>query len=890
MRTPTPLVGRDPELCRTRALLVAAAAGRATTAFVTGEVGVGKSALLDAVAGQARALGFAAVAARATRLESDLRGGVVGQLLDGLRAERADSLDALHRAVRRALQHGPLLLAVDDVHLSDSWSLRCLAYLLRRVEDEPLAVVLSAATGQAPAGEVALPELTGGHTTIELAGLDVEAVAELVADPSTARACHEVTGGNPYLLRALQDELPAADIRTVGSPAIGQLLRVRLRPYEGATELVRATAVLGADATVDRVATMADVEPRRALRIIDALVRLHVFRDDYPIAFVHPFLRNSVLADLPVATRAADHARAARLLVDAGAPDARVAEHLREARAIPLPWAVDVLRRAARQAAYDGRLDAAQDYLERALEEHLTSDERLAVQLELVHVTFLVDQAEGMAKLRDALAHADDARSAAGQAVSMLLRLCSAPEARLALSIGLQLVSRLSSQEHDESWELRTMSYLAGAGNNVGLALRASMFTEELESEVPNSPRLRQVHSALMSLGHALRGDSAEKAVQYAAEALDGERVDVFTQPFVFTISTCFMADAPDLSDRFRRMIGSEAEPHDYHLRKGTAVSLAHGMDYLAKGDLVRAKTFLKWQLRLFDELHAVDVCPMAILCAARLAEVLVDLGRYDESRDLLTRHGFAGELPEMFQHNIMLFARGKLKLATGDAAGALEDLAECGRRLTASKVDSPAILPWRALAVRARLALGLREDATRLALEDLERAKRWGTPRAMGTALIAVGLTSDDEPAVRALHKAVEYLTESAARLLHAEALFELGARLRRRGQPERAIPHLRRAVELSAKCEAKPLIRLAADELRACEPATAHGTVHGLTRQETRVAGMAAQGLTNRQIAEALFLTRRTVELHLSGAYRKLGITGRADLPAALARHRGA
>ena len=156
-----------------------------------------------------------------------------------------------------------------------------------------------------------------------------------------------------------------------------------------------------------------------------------------------------------------------------------------------------------------------------------------------------------------------------------------------------------------------------------------------------------------------------------------------------------------------------------------------------------------------------------------------------------------------------------------------------------------------------------------------------------MGAALVSVGLTTDDEAATRALLKAVEYVTGSPARLLHAEALLELGAQLRRRGQAERAIPHLRQAVELSARCESKPLIRRAAAELRACEPATAHGTAHGLTKQETRVAGMAARGLTNRQIAEALFLTRRTVELHLSGAYRKLGIAGRADLAGALRRH---
>ncbi|MEU4768172.1 LuxR C-terminal-related transcriptional regulator [Actinosynnema sp. NPDC023794] len=883
--------GRDRELRAARSALRGALAGRTTTLLVTGEIGIGKSVLLRAIADDARDLGFTVATATGARLESDLRGGVITRLAQGLHDGPAEPLDWFHRVVLTALGRGPLLLAVDDVDLSDSWSLRCLAFVLRRVSDRPLAVVLAATTGQSPVGEVTLPDLVAAHHEhVELTGLDVPAVAALVGD-APAAACREVTRGNPKLLRALAGQLrpgsTSADVHALGSAEIGAALRVRLGRYEGASEVVRAAAVLGEDATADRLAAMADVEPRRALRLIDGLVRLCVFRDDHVLGFAHTYLRNAVLADLPVATRTADHARAAVLLRDAGAPDERIAEHLRGARAVPLPWGVEILRRAAREATYDDRLDAAQDYLERALEERLCSDERLAVQLELVHITFLVDPAAGMDRLRDALAHADDARSAAGQAVTMLLRLCSGPEARLAVSIGLQLVSRLTSQEHDESWELRVLAYLASAGNNVGLALRASMFTDELESEVPRSPRLRQVHSALLSLGHALRGESAEDAVRHAAEALEGDRVDVFVQPFVFTVSTCFMADAPDLSERFRRMIGSEAEPHDYHLRKGTVVSMAHGMDFLARGDLVRAKTFLKWQLRLFDELGAVAVCPMAILCAARLAEVLVDLGRFDEARDLLTRHGFADELPELFQHNVTLFARGRLKLATDDPAGALADLLECGRRLTASKIDSPAVLPWRSSAVRAHLALGRREAAARLAAEDLARAKRWGTPRAMGAALVSVGLTTDDEAATRALLKAVDYLTGSVARLLHAEALLELGARLRRRGQAERAIPNLRLAVELSARCESKPLIRRAAAELRACEPATAHGTAHGLTKQETRVAGMAAQGLTNRQIAEALFLTRRTVELHLSGAYRKLGIAGRADLAGALRRH---
>jgi DNA-binding NarL/FixJ family response regulator len=909
-------VGREKELRTLRGFLANAAAGRAEILSITGELGVGKSVLLDAAADLARSMGFTVAIGRGARLETHLDGGVVRQLAEELDGDAADlppnqvsSLEGFYHLVRDAADQRPVALVIDDVQATDVWSMRSLAYIRRRTADLPLLIILGSTIGQTPAGEVAIAELTGcSSESMELGGLDVPAVAELLktnisapVHADLAAVCHDVTNGNPYLLNALFRALRKRfgeswgrilpdDVRTLGAPDLGELLRVRLRALPGAAELVRAVAVLDAEATVDLVAAMSGLDYPHALRGIDALVRLRILSNSTSVSFRHSFARYAVLEDLPVATRAADHARAARLLSDEDAPDEQVAAHLLEARGIRLPWGVDVLRRAARTAHHKGDLALAHALLERALDEHLQPDERLAVQLELVHVDFLVDQATGMARLREALAHADDARSAVGQAVTMLLRACSASEARLAISIALQLQSRLSSQEHNESWELRAMSYLAAAGNDLGLALRASMFTDELETEVPEEPRLRQIHAVLMSLGHALRGDSALEAVRYAAEALSGERTDVFVQPFVFTLSTCFLVDAPELSDRFRRAIGSSSEPHDFHLRKGTAVSLAHGMDCLANGELIKAKTFLKWQMRLFDELNAVATCPMAILCAARLTEVLVNLGRSDEARELLARNGFTGELPELFQHNLLLYARGKLKLATKDPDGALEDLLECGRRLEASAVDSPAVIPWRALAVRAYLALGMREAAAKLAKLDHEKARLWGTPRALGTALLSIGLTADDEEAgTRALLKATEFLAESKAKLHLAEAVFELGAQLRRRGQSERAIPYLRRAVELSAKCESQPLIRLAGDELRACEPANAEGTVHGLTKQETRVAGMAAQGLTNRQIAEALFLTRRTVELHLSGAYRKLGITGRADLAMALRQHRG-
>ena len=907
--------GREAELRTMRALLARVAVGRSAIVTMTGELGVGKSVLLETTAELARSMGFAVAVGHGARLETHLDGGVIRQLADDLggqdvdlRPDRVSSLEAFYRLVRQAAEKRPVLIVVDDIHVTDIWSMRSMAYLRRRTTDQPVLIMLGSTTGHPPAGEVSLQELTGTSAeTVVLGGLGVHGVAELLKEAFSApvhadlvTASLDVTKGNPFLLHCMLGALRARfggeigavtpdEVREVGAPDLGEQLRVRLRPLPGCAETVRAVAVLGDEASVNMIAAMSGVDHAQALRGMDSLVRLRILDNSHAVSFRHPFVRNSVLQDLPVATRAADHARAARLLADADAPNARIAAHLLEARGIRIAWGLDVLRHAARAAAHDGKLALAADLLDRVLAEPLSSDERLAVQLELVHVDFLGDSAKGMARLREALAHADDVRSAVGQAVTMLLRACTAHEARLALSIGLQVQSRLSSQEKDELWELRAICYLVAAGNDLGLALRASLFTDELESEKPDAPRLRQLHSVIMSLGHALRGDSALEAVRYADEALAGDRMDVFVQPFVFTLSTCFLVDAPELSDKFRRMIGSTSEPHDLHLRKGTVVSLAHGMDFLASGELIRAKTFLKWQMRLFEELGSVQDCPMAILCAARLTEVLVDLGRADEARDMLVRSEFTGELPELFQHNLVLYSRGKLKLALHDAEGALADLLECGRRLEASAVDSPAVIPWRALAVRAYLALGQREPAAALAKEDHEMARQWGTPRALGTALLSVGLSADDEEAgTKALLKATEFLAESTAKLQLAEAFFELGAHLRRRGHPERAIPHLRRAVELSAKCESQPLIRLAGDELRACEPVTAEGTVHGLTKQETRVAGMAAQGLTNRQIAEALFLTRRTVELHLSGAYRKLGITGRTDLAEALSQHR--
>ncbi|MEC3978761.1 hypothetical protein QMK34_26175, partial [Amycolatopsis sp. H20-H5] len=150
-----------------------------------------------------------------------------------------------------------------------------------------------------------------------------------------------------------------------------------------------------------------------ALNAVDALVRLRVLTNGHRPEFSHVVVRNSVLAELPLATRAAGHARAARLLADDGAADERVSAHLLEAVAVRIPWGVDVLRWTARAAVFEGREELAVRYLRRALEERLSPAKRLAVMLQLAHAEYRCDPAAPLPRVREAVEKVGDRQKVA---------------------------------------------------------------------------------------------------------------------------------------------------------------------------------------------------------------------------------------------------------------------------------------------------------------------------------------------------------------------------------------------------------------------------------------------------------------------------------------------
>jgi DNA-binding CsgD family transcriptional regulator len=203
------------------------------------------------------------------------------------------------------------------------------------------------------------------------------------------------------------------------------------------------------------------------------------------------------------------------------------------------------------------------------------------------------------------------------------------------------------------------------------------------------------------------------------------------------------------------------------------------------------------------------------------------------------------------------------------------------------ARVRNPVTSWWRPAKIGALLRLERRDEAIALAEEQLELARRWGAPGIVGGALRCLGQASGGEHGRQLLEEAVETLDGTPAKLELAKALSALGMALRRERRPTEARLPLQRALDLATVCSATRVADQARAELQAIgvRPRTASVGVDALTPSERRIAAMAAEELTNREIAQALFVTPKTVEVHLSNAYRKLEIRSRRQLPGALA-----
>jgi DNA-binding CsgD family transcriptional regulator len=266
----------------------------------------------------------------------------------------------------------------------------------------------------------------------------------------------------------------------------------------------------------------------------------------------------------------------------------------------------------------------------------------------------------------------------------------------------------------------------------------------------------------------------------------------------------------------------------------------------------------------------------------AALIPALLERGNTDDAQAALEQAGLEGALPEAMNFNLALFARARLRLEQGRIAEAIDDLHQVGARYERWGILRP-VPPWRSLLARAYWANGDGQQARSWAQQELAAAGEWGTARAIGVAQLMLGLVTGGAAGTAQLQRATAALEDSPARLELAHALVELGAALRRANQRAAARKPLGRGMTLAAQCGADALAERAREELRATGARPRRLMLSGseaLTASERRVAELAAAGQTNKQIAQALFVSTRTVETHIRHALQKLNITSRDQL----------
>jgi DNA-binding CsgD family transcriptional regulator len=314
-------------------------------------------------------------------------------------------------------------------------------------------------------------------------------------------------------------------------------------------------------------------------------------------------------------------------------------------------------------------------------------------------------------------------------------------------------------------------------------------------------------------------------------------------------------------------------------------MSMFRGYCQTRRGDLRAAAADLREAIDLSVAHGMLVAWPYTI---GFLAQALLEQGDVDEATRVIDQGDFPEQLP-LDQLSLVWFRlhRGRLRIETGSPERGVDELLQVGETVRLVPFDNPSGVPWRSWAAEGLRLLDRNDEARALAEEELALARRWGDPHAIGASLRVLGLVEGGTTGIGLLREAVEVLAGSEARLEHARALVDLGAALRRANTRTEARERLREGVDLARTVGALGLAERANDEIGAtgARPRKVLQTgLDALTASERRVAQLAADGMSNKEIAQTLFVTIKTVEVHLSHAYRKLEISSRAQLDKAL------
>lgn len=908
-------VGRRAELAVLRDRAAEARAGRPRIVQVQGPPGIGKTALVERfLADPGPGPRPVVVRASGEETESLLVHGVVEQLARSAGAAGGplaqlcsgspvadpvtvgtrilEMLDELEAA-------GPVVVVVDDLHWADLPSLQALIFALRRLDADPVLVVLAVRADALAALPASLRRLvTGRHgSVLRLDGLAARELSELAermdrgALPAPlAGRLHRGTRGNPLHARALLEEIPPAEwgpaTRPLPSPRSFRLLvRDRYQACAAPTRrLVDAVAVLGARVPLPQAAALGEVsDPLAAAEEAGSceLLETSAVRAPWVLGFTHPLVRSAVLDALGPARRSALHAAAAALVSDeaaalhhrtaaAPAPDADLAHDLgafaeREARRQAWPGAIARMLDAARltpdPAEGRRRLLRAVDWMLRS------GDAARAAGFD--------DEVRALPAdpLRDgvlgSLAMARGEAVAADELLTAAWSRCGPdtdPEvaAMIALQNGVHRYGRLDAAASID-WCRHALA-LTGPATVV-----------------------RRTAETYLAHGLGLRGATTESfAAAASAEGGPAGPGSDWLQPRSARGLLRLVEDDLDGARADLASVAAAATERGAHNLAAFALASLARTEFLA-GD---------WSAAVVHADRALAVSAESEYAFSRLmvtgAAVLVPAARGEWAAAEALLAGPAPRPSGDYERSVtaVALARAALAEARGEHRGVLDALAPVLALPHREAVDEPGFWPWADLYAEALAAIGRHADADRLLAPHEARAAARGRrsatarlARARGRVEAAAGRR---DRAQEAFERALAAVAQLPMPFERARTALAAGAFLRRTGQRRRAVDLLGEAGSGFADLGAEPWVQRCASELAAAGVPPARRWRReraALTPQELVVARLAADGLTNREIAGQLVVSVKTVEYHLRNAFRKLGIARRRELPAALA-----
>nr|WP_107082485.1 AAA family ATPase [Streptomyces pristinaespiralis] len=781
-----------------------------------------------------------------------------------------DGLDWI--ATRFAVQHAPLVVMLDDAHWADAESLAWLTGFAPRVTELPMLLVVAYRPDELPADALAFGKLAERHGSrpFDLAPLTPGAISRIVrdalgedADDAFCRETWAVTGGNPFEAvelaarvadRGLKPQLAhLPELRELASAVKGGGLVERLeRLGPSAVRFAWGAAVLGAEASRSRAASvggLGDAESADAVtklreaRILADPARDGNEEDDDRLEFFHPLVSTAVYRAIPAAFRVAMHGQAAAVISHAGL-GATAAARRCLTRALREPPAME---------------DRAQVLFDLGCSALLTEPAITVNHLRAALDEPVLDPALREAivyRLAQALGHSDRMAEAA-RTVADAARWATDARTRLHMQAEQFMWNAFRADEQDSPARSRKLARLAEHLTGQGTAERYIM--------------------GLRAWDAMVRGEPAATALEWAEKAL-GDGLPWTDEQWGFEVPvlvalTFMYCDQPGRAEELFQKGIAECQDRGW---RGAHLSFGYtllGYIRYRRGRLDSAETLVRDGLRIADRVgHRV---PAQYFAIGILIEILLARGRTEEAEEIATTYHYGDIVPSAVVYPDSQTVHSELLLALGRRREAQQQLVRVGERLEPRGMRNPAWCPWQLHLARAKAATDP-EKARELAAEGVRRARRFGTPSAVGQALHAMAEVSPVAERVALLAEAVAHLECSPSGHDLASALIDHGVALRRSGLPQDAAEQLHRGLEGAVQCGADALVSRAREELDATgmwplQPRTA--AADSLTVQERTVARWAARGWSNARIAEALGTPDPVVTRLLSDIYLKVG-----------------